>query len=154
MHSSLKQEHSFNFSNTKVLEIWQIVMEKSWNFINQDVWEPWVKFTDRQMETQAMTKPFGLKGQGVKTGMLSGHLYLKNFFSSQATPVPPLKDPSILDGLGRHKQSHKGGRKKAEPSPWLLQGCHDCWMGAQWLPQSLFSAHYWLPMRGHLAKLA
>ena len=31
MHSSLKQEHSSNFSNTmKVLEIWQIVMEKSW----------------------------------------------------------------------------------------------------------------------------
>ena len=31
MHSSLKQEHSSNFSNTmKVLEIWQIVLEKSW----------------------------------------------------------------------------------------------------------------------------
>ena len=42
MHSSLKQEHSFNFSNKKVLEIWQIVLEKSWNFISQDVWEPCV----------------------------------------------------------------------------------------------------------------
>ena len=30
MHSSLKQEHLFNFSNTKVLEIGQIVLEKSW----------------------------------------------------------------------------------------------------------------------------
>ena len=31
MHSSLNQEHSSNFSNTmKVLEIWQIVLEKSW----------------------------------------------------------------------------------------------------------------------------
>ena len=29
MHSSLKQEYSFNFSNMKVLEIWQIVREKS-----------------------------------------------------------------------------------------------------------------------------